>query len=645
MAYTQFSVDRGFFDAPFTLEISTDTSGATIRYTLDGSTPTCSTGTIYSGPISISGTTIVRAIACKTGWLPTNVDTQTYLFLADIIAQSDPGGGWPSDGSYVNTQIYDYAMDPEVVNDPAYTDLMDDALLAIPSISLVTDLDNLVHPTTGIYSNAIEQVPPLEQPVSVELINPDGSEGFQIDAGFRIRGGASRAGSNPKHAFRLFFRDEYGAGKLKFPLFGDEGVNEFDKIDLRTSQQYSWTQWAAVGHLATFNRDVFSRDTQRDMGHPYTRSRYYHLYLNGVYWGMFQTQERSEARYAASYTGGVKEDYDVIKVNSGLVGENPTQFGPYTVQATDGTLAAWYRLWDEANLGLENDADYYFVQGMNSDGSINPAYERLLDVDNLIDYMIIIFYGGNLDSPITNFGSNNVPNNFYSVYNRTSPDGFKSFIHDAEHTLLLGNIVGQGEELYRDRTGPFYAGTIKEYSNPQWFHQQLVAHPEYRMRFADHAHRHFFNDGLLTQTANSARFMARADEIDLAVIAESARWGDFVSFIPRTRNDSWEPAVNNTLNDYFPYRTGIVLGQLRNKGWYPNVDAPEFYLNGAYQHGGYASPPYIVGMLNPNSSGTRYYTLDGSDPRLPGTLVFSGAAKKVLVPTSAGDLAARLGLT
>ncbi|MDK1022035.1 MAG: chitobiase/beta-hexosaminidase C-terminal domain-containing protein [Candidatus Hydrogenedentes bacterium] len=99
VADTEFSVDRGFYDVAFTLELSTETFGAAIRYTLDGSTPTCSTGTLYTGPILISGTAIVRAIACKSGWLSTNVDTQTYLFVNDIITQSHPGGG---DGSYDN---------------------------------------------------------------------------------------------------------------------------------------------------------------------------------------------------------------------------------------------------------------------------------------------------------------------------------------------------------------------------------------------------------------------------------------------------------------------------------------------------------------------------------------------------------------
>ncbi|MFP6615175.1 MAG: chitobiase/beta-hexosaminidase C-terminal domain-containing protein, partial [Candidatus Hydrogenedentota bacterium] len=660
VADTEFSVERGFYTSSFMLALSSETFGATIRYTLDGSTPTCSTGIVYSGPISITGTSTVRAIACKSEFLSTNVDTQTYIFLADILTQGHPGGGWPSENIIEGQQVWDYAMDSAVTTAPAYAADMDDALLSIPSISIVTELSNLVDLSTGIYMNATNQGIAWERPASVELLNPDGSivspnlsKGFQEDAGLRIRGGYSRNWWFPKHGFRLFFRDEYGAGKLEYPLYGDEGVDEFDKVDLRTTQQYSWTQFPEVAHLGVYNRDVFSRDTQRDMDQPYTRSRYYHLYLNGVYWGLFQSQERAEARYAASYFGGDKEDYDVIKVNSG-------SGNPYTMEATDGNLDAWNGLWAEANAGVGDDASYNRIQGLDPDGSPNPAYPILLDAENLIDYILIIYFGGNLDSPISWFiGDENVenngrPNNIYTTYNRNAPDGFKSFIHDAEHTLLNGFHPWSGmNELFRDRTGPFpYGGDVMEESNPQWLHQQLVSHPEYRMLFADRTHRHFFNGGALTPEANSVRFTARADEIEYAIIGESARWGDFIdryepaTWPKRTKNDSWIPAIDDVLTSYFPQRTDIVLGQLWSQGWYPDVDAPVFNMNGGYQHGGYASSPYSMSMTNPNVSGDVYYTLDGSDPRQAGTvttgaaatIVSDSAAHKVIIPTSIDDV-------
>jgi hypothetical protein len=501
----------------------------------------------------------------------------------------------------------DYGMDPDVVNDSRYKNLIDDALLAIPTISLVTDLANLFNASTGIYVNAGQRGIAWERPTSVELINPDGSEGFQIKAGLRMRGGYSRWGDNPKHAFRLLFRDEYGQDRLKYPLFEDEGVDEFRAIDLRTSQNYSWSFGGDSSN--TFVRDEFSRDLQGAMGAPYTRSRYYHLYINGQYWGLFETQERPEASYAEYYFGGDKEDYDVVKV----------VYGSYVIEATDGTLNAYQRLWQAANAGFTTNEAYYRVQGLNPDGTRNPAYERLVDIDNLIDYMLCTFYVGDCDGPISNFLGNNNPNNLYGIYNRNNPDGFKYFGHDREHTL------GINDWCY-DRTGPYPAGQQFQHFNPQWLHQKLVAHPDYRMRLTDRAYKYLLNNGIMTPNAAAARIQKWANQIDLAIIAESARWGDAKTHPPRTKSH-WLNAVNWIINNHLPSRANIVLGQLKSKGWYPNVEAPMFSHQGGHFPGSF-------NLTISAPAGTIYYTVDGADPRLPGgaintlhTTAYAGAIK------------------
>jgi len=140
----------------------------------------------------------------------------------------------------------------------------------------------------------------------------------------------------------------------------DEGEDEFANVDLRTSQNYSWSFEGNQNPRDAFVREVFSGDTQRDMNQPYTRSRYYHLYLNGQYWGLFQTQERSEADYAQSYFRGDKEDYDVIKSRGGG-GDG------YDIEAADGNMAAWQRLWEAAAAGFDKDENYYRVLGLKSE--------------------------------------------------------------------------------------------------------------------------------------------------------------------------------------------------------------------------------------------------------------------------------------
>ncbi|MHC4497900.1 MAG: lamin tail domain-containing protein, partial [Planctomycetota bacterium] len=662
-----FSHKRGFYDSSFGLMLSTGMDDAEIRYTLDGSQPTITRGFTFNyntdPPININTTTTIRAVAVKPGWLDSPVETHTYIFVNDVITQSPngepPGPGWPT-GS-VNGQMIDYGMDPDVVvNDPRYVGLVDDALLAIPTISMVTDVNNLFDPAIGIYVNAGNEGRAWERPVSVELIYPpdpqgpgfpdlawvrdangaviwglplDMRDGFQIDAGMRIRGGFSVSDSNPKHSFRLFFRAQYGDAKLRYPLFADEGIDEFDNIDLRTSQNYSW---AFQNNSAnTLVREVWSRDLQGQTGHPYTRSRYYHLYINGHYWGVFQTQERSEASYGETYFGGDKDDYDVISSNWSA--------GRRMVP-TDGNRQALDRLYDETIAGFDNYERYYRVQRQNIDGTpylgSDPNYEMLLVVDSLIDFMIIEYYTGDRDGPGSRFGDK--PNNTWCIYNRVNPNGFIWFHHDNEHTLGAGSAELNMVTPFTSSKSLF---SQREYFAPHWLHEQLMfSNVDYRIHFTDHVYRHFFNDGLMTVDEARNRILNRANQIDMAIIAHSARWGDAKRTIPFTKDDHWLPEINDLLYDtsdgrHLTPRVGVVLQQLRDVDWYSYIEPPGFN-----QHGGWDPAGFNVTMSAP--SGTIYYTIDGNDPRLSVaqsasgsvvTLLAENAPKRYLVPGAPVD--------
>ncbi len=593
------SEPRGYRSNPFTVTLTCPNPTAPIRYTLDGSEPGPGS-TLFTGPVKISHTTILRAAVVDPATIRQNVTTATWLFLEDVLHQgTTPPPGWP--GSWeVNGHVMEYGMRQEIVTGDGDR-LRDGMTNSIPSISLVTDPGNLFNAQRGIYVNPDNDGIAWERPVSVELIDPlhGSSSEFQIDAGLRIRGAYSRSSSNPKHSFRLFFRSEYGAGKLHFPLFGDEGAPEFDKVDLRTSQNYSWAY--EDSNQDTFVRETFSRDSQRDMGMPYTRSRYYHLYLNGQYWGLYQTQERGDADFAESYLGGSSEDWDCIK----------TSQPGYTTTASDGTFTAFYALHDLAlNQGFAgaNANNYYRVKGLNPDGTRNPNSPILLDEDNLIVYMLVAYYTGDPDSPVSMWGG--FPNNLYGLFNRAEPTGFKWLRHDAEHSLGAHSSYG----VFADTTAAGANFTTRDRFNPATLHLRLCEHPEYRRRFADLAQKHLYGDGALTPENAQARFRSRMDEIDLAIIGESARWGR-----GKTRDNTWLPTCNSVLNSYLGQRREIVIGQFRNRGWFPEIDAPQYSLMN-----GEVPPGQSVRL---SGSGAFYYTLDGSDPRLPDGTIHPSAVR------------------
>lgn len=629
------SVERGFYTSAQTVTLSTGTSGATIRYTFDGSTPSLASATsaTYSSPITINRTTTLRYASFRTGYDSSEVVTQTYLFPSDVITQSPTGAAptitnptgaaqpdtvWPT--GPINGQILDYGMDPDVVNNPAYSSTIVNDLKAIPSVSIVTDLPNLFDPSTGIYANPGGDQLQWERPASMEVIYPDGEQGVQANCGLRLRGGFSRSTDNPKHAFRLFFRDSYGPSKLNFPICGTaQGATQsFDKVDLRCAQNYSWSfggdSWNGI-----FIRDKVARDMQLAMGSPGSHSVAYHLYVNGQYWGLYDTDERPDANFGESYLGGDDADFDAVKVDPDI---------GYNIEATDGNMDAWQELWDladrdqadssdvgldSANTPAENNAIYQKMLGNNPDGTPNAAYPLLLDAVNTVDAMLVVYYGGNADAQISAFLGNNSPNNAFFLRDRTGAHGgFRSVLHDSEHTLLNVN---------ENRLGPWPAGNSNggggfQKSTPQYVFQQCMVAQEFQMLVADRLYRHCYNGGVLTPAVATALFDARKAEIDRAVVAESARWGDSKVGIPLTRDDNWLPAINRVRSEFFPNRTAVLISQFRTLGWYPSFDPPVFSPRGGLVAPG-SSVTVTAGAGTPGGS-IIYYTTNGTDPRLPG---------------------------
>ncbi|MEO7318284.1 MAG: lamin tail domain-containing protein, partial [Chthoniobacteraceae bacterium] len=650
------SVARGFYSAAQNVALTTGTAGATIRYTFDGSTPVEAAGSTatYSGPIAISGTRTLRYRAFKAGSDASEVGTQTYIFTSDVIGQqptgtpptiTNPTGAtiatttWPGvfdtvTGKYqINGQELDFGMDPDVVNNPTYSGTIQNDLKAIPTFSIVTDLPNLFDSGTGIYVNPNGDTAVWERPASIELINPDGTPGFQVNCGLRLRGGFSRSTGNPKHAFRLFFRDSYGPSKLNYDLFGSDptGTDSFDKFDLRCAQNYSWS-FGGDGN-GNFLGDPMARDQQLAMGQPSSHGGFYHLYVNGQYWGLYNIDERPDANFGQSYFGGNDANFDAVKVDPDI---------GYNIEATDGTLDAWGQLWTLADGGLAaanteaaNNAAYQRVLGRNADGSVNAAYPVLFDAINTIDSMLVVYWGGNLDAQISAFLSNNSPNNSFFLRDRTGASGgFKSVLHDSEHTLLNVN---------ENRLGPWPAGSSIvangggfPKSTPQYVFQQCMNAQEFRALAADRLFKHCYNNGVLTPATALTMFNARTAQIDRAVVAESARWGDSKTATPLTR-DNWLSACANVRNNFLPGRTAVLIAQMRALGWYPAFDPPVFSQRGGTVTAGTAiTLTFAAGT--PGGS-TLFYTVDGSDPRafgggVAGTALSIASGGSVVINTS-----------
>jgi len=271
---TKVLPDRGFYDAPIGVNIATATKGAVIRYTTDGSEPKETHGAVFSGPIPVMTTTVLRSAAFKSGLVPTNVDTHTYIFLDNVIASS--------------------VMNKAITQDRTYAPQMRAALTDLPTMSIATP--------AGVIDQSTKDVAYPEVRASVEWIMPDASKGFQENAGVAHYGGRWPSVNFAKKSFRLYFRREYGAAKLRFPVFtgydhGIRPVEVFDQLELHSgSHDMSQRGFYMSGHLTD--------DTMLDIGNLNPHGRFVHMYLNGVYWGLFHLRERWNADMNAQYLGG-----------------------------------------------------------------------------------------------------------------------------------------------------------------------------------------------------------------------------------------------------------------------------------------------------------------------------------------------------
>lgn len=585
---TKFSVDRGFFDAPFNLSITTDTPGATIRYTTDGSWPDETTGTIYTGPITINRTMPVKAIAYQSGFVSTNVDTHTYIFVDSVVAQTASNTqslyGLPSNWDGQNPY---YGMNNNSNVNP--NDVKED-LKEVPSLSIAIDTDDMFG-ASGIYSNPGASGQAWERKTSLELVDPadpSGAGNFQQNCAIRIQGGAFRSfGLTRKKSFRVLFKSRYGtsnqptggSGTLKFPLFGtDPGVaREFQTLVFRMESNDGW-QWSGAGSQPQYARDEFGRRVQLALGQPAPHGRYLHVYINGVYWGLYNVVERPDSSFAESYIEGADRDL--------WEGQNS---GTPINDATN--LNNWNNfrnaVGDISTAGSDSARDAAFLEacGFNPDGTRNPAYPIWCDPSNNADYFITNWYGGNSDWPNKNY--------YGGIDTQATRTGYKYFMWDSEWSLFLRSNTNYNR--------------ITNYRGIAAANDPLQDSPEFRLRFADRAHRALFNDGPLTPINARALYDEVTAQHRIILNPEAARWGN--QHGGNRDVSDWEGEYNNIVNNWFPVRDDLFLDSLRSANLYPGIEAPVYS-----QHGG-SLPAGTGPTLRVPSSVTQIYYMfgDGDD--------------------------------
>jgi len=505
VADTKFSHDRGFYDAPFDVEITCETPGAIIRYTTDGSAPSMSHGVIYNPalPITINTTTCLRAMAFLPGFKSTNVDTHTYLFPDDVLRQATN----PSTGSQVTPAGYpflwddgrgdivtgDYQVDPDIVNhSTAGNRLKAEDLQSAPTISLVVNKDELFG-EEGIYIKEHLTYHVLEAPEKVcsfEYIDPGTNESVQVNCALAMAGGVTGGGTSLGRwkSFKLSMRPRFktvtddgiatgGRPKLNFKLFADSPVDRHNTVVLDGVLNHSWLHPnSGQTNSALYIQDQYVADLHNAMGGYSPHGSYAHIYINGLYWGMYYIHERPDHAWAAQMLGGDEDEYDAIKHDSSTVINDGGGPGSGTARTNYNSMVS-------------------AANAVQSDPGNLAKYDTLtqkLDVDNFITYLLANWFCDNGDWP---------HKNWYATHRNHTDGRWRFHSWDAEHT-----VENNGDRKFG--------------ASPSDIHNKLDGNAEYRMRFADLVHRSFFNGGPLSYLVSTQIFQARMNQLDRAIVGE-----------------------------------------------------------------------------------------------------------------------------
>lgn len=257
-----FSMDAGFYSGNLSISLS---SAGNIRYTTDGSVPD-QNSTLYTSPININKTTVIRAFASLSNYLPSDVTANTYIIngttdLPVISLSTDPYNLWDIDSG-----IY------------------------------VVGRDTSWGWTTGNYMQD------WEKPVHVEIFETNGSVVIDQDAGLKLSGALTRTSS--QKSMRVIAKSIYGQTKFNYKIFADKDIESFNQYVFRSSGNDWLKTMMADGMMQCLVRGQMNIDLQA--------YRPGVLYLNGKYWGIHNIREWLGATYTEENYGADPDNIDLI---------------------------------------------------------------------------------------------------------------------------------------------------------------------------------------------------------------------------------------------------------------------------------------------------------------------------------------------
>ncbi len=350
-----FSLNGGVYEETITVSL---TGEGDIYYTLNGDVPTTSSAK-YTEPFVIEPTTtlppkgtVIRAAVIKDGET-SYVSSNTY---------------------FVGTGIWEYVGN-------------------YPFVNLIATQYDLWDSSNGIYSNYNYE---HKVPGVFHYITTGGQTEINRTIEMKVSGHGSRSAA--KKSLRVYFKktDPTQSKLLKYDLIPGDGVETYSKVTFRISDWQSTNLRDPLAQKLAENTRV---DTAASV--PMV------LFLNGEYWGLYECREQYDKDYLEEHYG-IDGDNIVFLDRDWTMPIDYTEYNGVTyidkLEYSEGPE-------DDNEDGLLGET-YYRTQWayvkslvLDNDFSSDEVYEEfcsVVDVDNLIDYMIVYMHAGNDDWPGNN---------------------------------------------------------------------------------------------------------------------------------------------------------------------------------------------------------------------------------------------------
>ena len=547
-----FDNGGGFYDATVTTTLTSETEGARIRYTTDGTDPTEANGMDYSAPLTLAQVSddsghVIRARAFIDGRIPSRIKTHTFLIGQDERIAAAPA--------------LIYSGDVEKALYKPY---------GVMSIEGGTGIGNAWRASNPYdYNNVINRGRAYERQIHGEYYMPGGEVGFRTNMGVRVAASnwsrprmrltnpdqsPWQANSEQKPSFNIYFRNDYGNPSVTLPLNGNSVVDTFEKFRIRAGKNDISNPFVV---------DELVRRLHRDMGSMAATGDLNSLYVNGELKGFYNMVERLRSPFFGDHHGQTPgAGWDVLA---------------YAYDVNENVAEGDKVAWDD------------MIERLEVDEKTQENWEKALELADpvsIADYFLLNIFTAMWDWP---------HNNWVAARERSEIGRYRLYVWDAE-----GGFGNTGDSSATKNS----IGTLNSGSGElQVLWQRLTDWPQYRLLFADRINKHLFNSGILDdRDYDTSHVKVRTDEL-ITEFADLQRAVGNERLNVESKIKTWGRATGRRANLLGPRREDFANADL-----WPATAPPEFG-----QFGGSVVEGFKLGITS--DIGTVYYTTNGEDPR------------------------------